>query len=291
MMPDYHIGTLDAAAKRTLNASGGPQLKEDGRREVFLQPKKWSTVKLYAKEKISWDTRIFTYKLDHDDQILGLKTGQHLMMRLRDPVTRRAIVRCYTPISETDQKGFVDVLIKVYFGSETRKGGGMSTAIDALPIGHEVELKGPIGKFEYHGRGEYSLNGRKKLVKRFLMICGGSGVAPIYQVFRAVMRDRQDPTTCVVLDSNRLEEDTLCRDGLDALVAEGHGKGKLIYTLTKGGVQWQGLRGRINIELIEEHCRPSADALVLVCGPEGMVESLKAVLKENGWKDDQVVIF
>ncbi|KAJ7485300.1 hypothetical protein FB451DRAFT_52602 [Mycena latifolia] len=290
MMPSYHVGTLDAAAKKTLSASGIPQ--EEREREVFLQPRTWSVARLHAKTKVSWDTQIFTYKLDREDQSLGLHTaGQHLLMRLRDPVTREAIVRAYTPISEIDKKGYVDVLIKVYSGSGTRKGGTMSVAMDSLPMGHEVELKGPIGKFEYLGRGEYSLNGTKKSVKRFLMICGGSGVTPIYQVFRTVMCDRQDPTMCIVLDCNRLEEDTLCRESLDALALEGQGRGKVVYTLTMGGEKWKGLKGRINRELIDEQCPYSAETVVLVCGPEGMVESIRGSLKETGWRNEQVVLF
>lgn len=289
MMPDYHVGSLNDAGKKML---GAPQKYAQGYgQEVFLQPRTWSVGRLYAKTKISWDTRIFTYKLDHEEQILGLRTGQHLMIRLRDPVSREAIVRPYTPLSETDKKGFVDVLIKVYFGGETRKGGRMSTAMDSLPMGHEVEFKGPIGKFEYHGRGEYSLNGTKKPVKSFLMICGGSGVTPIYQVFREIMHDRQDSTTCVLLDCNRLEEDTLCQESLDALALEGQGKGTVFYTLTKGGEMWKGLRGRINKELIEEHFPHHEEAVALLCGPEGMVESVRGALRENGWRTEQVVIF
>ncbi|KAJ7602943.1 hypothetical protein B0H17DRAFT_108712 [Mycena rosella] len=290
MMPIYHVGTLDATGRKALSTSGVQ--REQGRgREVFLQPRMWSTARLHAKKKVSWDTRIFTYKLEHDEQVLGLHPGQHLLLRLRDPVTREAIVRAYTPVSETDKKGYVDVLIKVYFGSQTRKGGTMSVAMDSLPLGHEVDVKGPIGKFEYHGRGEYSLNGTKKTVKSFMMICGGSGVTPIYQVFRAVMRDPHDPTTCIVLDGNRLEEDVLCREDLDALVSEGQGKGKLIYTLTKGGEKWKGLRGRITRELIEGQCSCRPETVVLVCGPEGMVESIGVSLNESGWRNEQIVYF
>ncbi|KAJ7108509.1 Oxidoreductase, molybdopterin-binding domain-containing protein [Mycena epipterygia] len=286
MMPSYHIGTLDAAAKKALSIGG-----EEREREVFLQPKTWSSARLHARKNVSWNTRIFTYKLDRDDQSLGLQTGQHLMMRLRDPVTREAIVRCYTPISETDKKGYVDVLVKVYFASKTQKGGTMSRAIDSLPIGHEVELKGPIGKFEYHGRGEYSLNGTKKFAKRFLMICGGSGVTPIYQVFRAVMRDSQDPTRCILLDGNRLEEDILCRESLEALVSEGQGRGELIYTLTSGDEKWKGLKGRINGRLVDQYCPYCPETVVLVCGPEDMEKSIRMSLRESGWRDEQVVFF
>ncbi|KAF7360347.1 Nitrate reductase [Mycena venus] len=271
MMLRYHIGTLDDMSSKALRTGGEPKGGRAG------EPK-----------KVSWNTRIFTFKLEHENQSLGLRTGQHLMIRILDPVTREAIVRCYTPISELDKKGVVDILIKVYSASKDKKRGTMSMAIDSLPIGHELHFKGPIGKFEYHGRGEYSLgNGRRRKAKRFFMICGGTGVAPIYQVFRAIMRETQ--TTGIVVDCNRTEEDILCRENLDALVSEGQGRGKVIYTLTKGSEKWNGLRGRITGQLFSEHCPYFADAVVLVCGPEGMVESVRVLLEENGWKNEQIV--
>lgn len=289
-MPSYHIGTLDAAARKALEA-GDSDAVDSAPRSVFLQARTWSTATLYAKRIVSWDTRIFTYKLQHDAQDLGLPTGQHLMIRLRDPVTREAIIRSYTPVSEMSQKGFMDVLIKIYFETQEVKGGKMSQAMDRLPIGHGVDFKGPIGKFEYLGRGRYSINRKERRVKRFLMICGGSGVTPIFQVFRAVMRDSEDPTQCVVLDGNRLAEDILCKKDLDALVVQGKGRGKVLYTLTKGDDEWTGLRGRVDGKLVKANCELNAQTIVLICGPESLEKSIHKCLLKDGWSDDQLVFF
>lgn len=290
MMPTYHIGTLDEDAK---NALTGEEDKSDETvlREFFLKSKTWSTGTLYAKERVSWDTRIFTVKLQHDDQSLGLPTGQHLMIRLRDPVTKDTIIRSYTPVSDTSRKGYMDILIKIYYDTPEAKGGRLSQAIDAIPIGDNIEFKGPIGKFEYLGNGQYLLNGRKKTTKRFLMICGGSGVTPIYQIFRAVMQGEQDSAECVVLDGNRLEEDILCKKDLDALTVVGKGRGKIIYTLTKASDGWIGLNGRVCGDMIRKYCPEKLDTLVLICGPETMEESIHKALQADGWNEDQIVFF
>ena len=290
MMPDYHIGTLDAKAQEAL-VTGEDKSGDSSPRPIFLQSKTWSTATLHAKRTVSWDTRIFTYRLQHEEQDLGLPTGQHLMIRLRDPVTREAIIRPYTPISEQTRKGFVDVLVKVYFDTSAAKGGKMSQAMDQLPIDYGIDFKGPIGKFEYLGKGSYSLNGKKKPVKQFLMICGGSGVTPIFQVYRAVMRDAKDNTQCIVLDGNRLEEDILCREELDALSIQGAGRGKVIYTLTKGGDNWAGLRGRIDAALVKKYSKNSGEIVALICGPEAMEKSIHQALRADGWEDDQMVFF
>lgn len=295
MMTSYHIGSLDEEGKAALS---GENVQPDASSEpqpIFLEPRSWKKATLHSKVTNSWDTRTFTFKLEHDEQSLGLPTGQHLMMRLRDPVTREAIIRSYTPISETTKKGYLDVLVKVYFDTKERKGGKMSQAMDALPIGHYIDFKGPIGKFEYLGRGRCAVNSKQRQIKTFLMICGGSGITPIYQVFRAVMQDRDDNTRCVLLNGNRLLEDILCKADLDAFAMDNEEKCRLLYTLTKAPDDWEGLRGRIAAPLLKEHADrasfPEGEAMVLICGPEALEKSAHQALLEIGWKDDDLLFF
>lgn len=292
MMPGYHLGTLDEASKLVLS-EGEVQQSADSSicRPTFLQPRAWTKAVLFEKRTVSWDTRIFTYKLEHEDQILGLPIGQHLMVRLRDPVTREAIIRSYTPISEAGKKGYLELLIKVYFDTGEVKGGKMTKAMEALPVGHAVDFKGPIGKFEYLGKGDCLINGSPKHVRSFAMICGGSGITPIFQVFRAVMQDKDDPTKCVVFDGNRLVEDILCKEELDALALGNEGRCKLLYTLTKGTDDWTGLRGRVSGELVKEHCTKDDDTLVLICGPGALEKSIHVALLDQGWRDEQLLFF
>ena len=290
MMSAYHIGTLDSTSRAALS-QGGVASDSAKPRPVFLQQRAWSTATLCSKKEVSWDTRIFTYKLDHDEQTLGLPTGQHLQIRLRDPVTREAIIRAYTPISETSRKGYMDVLVKVYFAKDGTAGGKMSMAMESLPIGHGVDFKGPVGKFEYCGRGQYTINSKSRSVNRFVMICGGSGVTPIYQVFRAVMRDTEDKTSCIVLNGNRSQEDILCKDELDMLVINGKGRGQIHYTLTKPNDDWKGGRGRIDPTLVARKCPRKEGVVALICGPEAMEKSMRCCLKEQGWPDEDVVFF
>jgi nitrate reductase (NAD(P)H) len=297
-MQDYHIGTLDEASRLVLQDNGAEEDKSSTPREIFLQSKVWTKAILSQKTIISTDTRIFRFDLEHKDQRIGLPVGQHLMMRLQDPVTREAIIRSYTPISEGTDKGKLDVLVKVYFDTVERKGGKMTKALDALPVGHCVDFKGPIGKFEYLGKGRCTVGGKERHVKRFIMICGGSGITPIFQVLRAVLRDDQDPTSCLVLDGNRLEEDILCRDDMNALVKGCEHRCELLYTLTKPPEGWTGLKGRIGKQLLEERvgkCKNNEDGrggdLVLTCGPEALEKSVHGILNDLGWKDNDLLFF
>jgi nitrate reductase (NAD(P)H) len=291
MMQDYHVGSLDEQSRKVLCEGEVTHDVNALPRPVFLDSKVWSKGVLHKKVTVSWDTRLFTFKLDHDEQDLGLPTGQHLMIRLRDPVTREAIIRSYTPISPTTKKGYVDVLVKVYFDTKERAGGKMTKAMDALPIGHSIDFKGPIGKFRYLGKGNCDINGTKRHVKRFFMICGGSGITPIFQVYRSVMQDKDDETHCVVLDGNRLVEDILCREELDLLASSNVEKCKLIYTLTQPSEGWAGLKGRIDAALLQEHAPKHDDSMVLICGPEALELSVHSALKELGWDDKDILFF
>ncbi|PVH97144.1 hypothetical protein DM02DRAFT_92419 [Periconia macrospinosa] len=292
MMPDYHIGTLSESSRLALTTPTSPTPSTTPT-PTFLNARTWKKSLLHSRTSVSWDTRIFTFSLDHPTQTLGLPTGQHLMIRLKDPVTRESIIRSYTPISMASKQGHCDVLVKIYGDTAERAGGKMTKALDAIPVGHFVEMKGPIGKFEYLSRGHCTINNKPRSVKRFYMICGGSGITPIFQVLRAVMLDKLDPTTCVVLNGNRLLEDVLCKEELDGFAKENVDRCTIVHTLTQGPEDWEGRRGRIDAGLLGEWCvrYEDGESLVLICGPEALEEAAGKALREQGWKDEDVLFF
>ncbi|KAF3937366.1 hypothetical protein ABW19_dt0204907 [Dactylella cylindrospora] len=288
MMSKYHIGTLSPQALKMLKEGGEPEVDENA--PIFLNPKAWIKSTLVEKRIVSWDTRIFTFNLQHEQQTLGLPIGQHLMIKLKDEKAQESIIRSYTPISEGDVQGKLELLVKVYFPSKNQPGGKMTMALDALPLGEYIEVKGPIGKLEYLGRGRVTVNGIERSVKSFCMICAGSGITPIFQVLRAVMQDPEDDTQCVVFDGNRLEEDILCREELDAFENGNKHKCKIIHTLSNPPETWTGLRGRIGKDLICKEM-PRDDTLILVCGPPALEASVKKILMDEGYTDKDMVFF
>ncbi|KAI1398331.1 hypothetical protein F4819DRAFT_37291 [Hypoxylon fuscum] len=295
MLMDYHIGSLDASSRAIFADGNAEATKDSAPRMSFLQPKVWTKAVLSSKRKISNNTKIFTFDLEHAEQTSGLPVGQHLMLRLRDPVTREAIIRSYTPLSGTAEKGKLHILIKIYYDTLERKGGKMTQALDAIPTGHFVDFKGPVGKFEYLGRGLCKISGHQRKVKRFIMICGGSGITPIFQVLRAVLTDHGDPTLCLIIDGNHLEEDILCKEDIDKMVVGNAHKCRLLYTLSQPKPSWTGLQGRINKELIEKEIGPrnsgGVEDLVLICGPGPLEKSVHSILKAMGWNDDDLFFF
>ncbi|PYH79096.1 nitrate reductase [Aspergillus uvarum CBS 121591] len=290
MMPDYHLGTMDKASLEALN-DNAPEASEP--RAEFLQSRTWSKMTLTRKTEVSWDTRIFTFQLEHDKQTLGLPIGQHLMIKVPDPASNtESILRSYTPISETSQEGTMDLLVKIYFDTPTQKGGKMTTALEKLPLGSAIDCKGPTGRFEYLGHGKVLVSGKERSVRSFKMICGGTGITPVFQVLRAVMQDKADPTTCVVLNGNRQEEDILCRAELDAFAAmDDTNKCQIVHTLTKAPDSWTGRRGRISEDMLREFAVNDGESMVLVCGPEAMEKSARTILLAQGWAESDLHFF
>lgn len=290
MMPDYHVGKLDETA---LAALADKVEERDPGRPVFLEPSAWSQAALQEKIEESADTKVFRFGLDHERQVAGLPPGQHLLMRLRDPVTRETMIRAYTPISDGAQQGVLDVLVKIYYNTPERQGGQMTQALDAIPVGGLVDFRGPMGKFQYLGKGLCSVSGRQRKVRRFYMICAGSGITPIFQVLRALCADQHDSTECVLLDGNRVEEDILCRAQLEDMMGSKHGR-RLLHTLTQPRAGWTGRKGRIDRALIEAEIGPydpEGRDLVLLCGPEKLERTVREILSTLGWTDDHLVVF
>lgn len=125
------------------------------------------------------------------------------------------------------------------------------------------------------------------------MICGGTGITPIFQVLRAVVTDPNDPTECVVLYGNRNREDILCGKELEELDKLGGERCKLVHTLSReSDSAWSGRRGRIDKAMIESYIGTRRDGeLVLVCGPEEMEKDVRRIIGELGWTENDMCFF
>lgn len=142
--------------------------------------------------------------------------------------------------------------------------------------------------------------------------------------------DREEDTEIWLLDANRAEQDILCRQELEEYSLKYGDGGRTItsgaddsmpadnsdsdagsqtlqtrpqtrkarfrihHTLTNPPEHWPYSTGRITDVMLQKHLpSPGDDALVLVCGPEGMVNlAIKPGLQRLGWNiDSSLVVF
>lgn len=64
-----------------------------------------------------------------------------VITKFKGPEMKKPVIRPYTPISDVDQKGTVDFIIKKY------PGGPMSEHMHNLEPGQRLDIKGPIPKY------------------------------------------------------------------------------------------------------------------------------------------------
>jgi len=236
-------------------------------------------LKLVDKEVISHDTRKYRFALPSPEHILGLPVGQHIYLTAR--IDGQLVIRPYTPVSSDDDKGFMDLVVKVYFKNVNPKfpeGGKMTQYLEQMDIGDYMDVRGPSGLLQYVGKGSFSIKADKKsepqikTAKKIGMIAGGTGITPMLQLVRQVFKDAEDSSELWLLFANQTEEDILLRGELEELAQQHPDRLHLWFTLDRPAEAWSYSSGFINDTMIAAHLPPpSSDTVVLMCGPPPMV--------------------
>jgi len=139
-----------ASSKRKQNVA----LKEENVKYPF---------ELVFKEVLTSDTRRFRFALPSKEQVLGLPVGKHIY--LSATINGELIVRPYTPTSSDKDKGYFDLVIKVYKAGVHPKfpdGGKMSQYLDSLNVGDKIDVRGPSGRLVYKGKGTFEITADRR---------------------------------------------------------------------------------------------------------------------------------
>ncbi|KAJ9531496.1 hypothetical protein QJQ45_015040 [Haematococcus lacustris] len=262
---------------------------------ITLNPRAKVPLKLVERVETSYNTRLLRFALPSPEHRLGLPCGRHLFVY--GHTQGETVVRAYTPISSDDDLGRLDLLIKVYGANQHPAyplGGKMSQHLDSLKIGDEIQVKGPIGHFVYEGRGAYLQHGKHRgTAKHFSMLAGGTGITPMYQVIKAVLKDMEDTTQMSLLYANLGESDILLRTELDALAAAHPDRFKVWYILSNPPAGWAYTSGHISEALMRSKLAPGGpDSLGLMCGPPGLLDNVCVPgLTAMGYPKDRQVAF
>uniref|UniRef100_A0A0N4U166 NADH-cytochrome b5 reductase n=1 Tax=Dracunculus medinensis TaxID=318479 RepID=A0A0N4U166_DRAME len=234
---------------------------------------------LISKKLINHDTRRFRFKLPSEKHSLGLPVGQHVFLSAK--INGKLVVRPYTPVTSEDEKGYTELVVKVYFKDVNPRypeGGKMSQHLDSLNVGDTVDFRGPNGLIIYKGRGKFAVRPSKAAIpvehyyRELGMIAGGSGITPILQVVQAILKDSGDTTKMSLIFANKSEDDILLRKELDELAETHSTKFKVWYTVDNPPLDWKYSSGFISTEMIQAHFpKPSDTTAILLCGPPPMI--------------------
>ncbi|KAL7928205.1 hypothetical protein V8C35DRAFT_333416 [Trichoderma chlorosporum] len=324
MLRDYHIGKLEQPLEKLRYPPGAPEIQDD-LSKPYLDPKVWKKLCFLHKRVVSHDSRIFRFALLHEDQILGLPVGQHVYLRVKkvDKATEKTeiVQRAYTPYSCSSQRGFIELLVKVYFPSDETSqtatpfsGGQMTMLLENMGNNTNadeltVEMKGPIGHFTYVGDGRVQWKPKNSIhnIKKFAMIAGGSGITPIWSTLKAIADEYAAnplsvPVEIWLIYGNREKEDILLHEELDQLSHVMKERLRIWHVLSSNKVHgdWKMGRGHIDLECLKGHLPPAPstpadadlqDTIALVCGPPAMEQSVSAGLRTLGWNIEKSVVF
>jgi cytochrome-b5 reductase len=142
-------------AYKMLCCGGSASSKKKSRKVALVDPDVKYPFQLVFKEELSHDTRRFRFALPSAEHVLGLPIGKHIYLSAR--INGDLVVRPYTPTSSDDDKGFFDLVVKIYKAGVHPKfpdGGKMSQHLEAMKTGDVIEVKGPSGRINYKGNGE-----------------------------------------------------------------------------------------------------------------------------------------
>jgi len=249
------------------------------------------SLKLEEVENINHNTKRFRFSFEDPNSVSGLKIASALLTKFQAEGMEKPVMRPYTPISDEDTKGYLDLMIKQY------PNGPMSTHIHDMKPGQRLDFKGPLPKYPWTDNKH----------DHIALLAGGTGITPMFQLCRAIFNNKAENTKVTLVFGNISEEDILLKGELASLENEFPNRFKAFYVLDKppkGAAQYT--KGFMTKELLQKVLpAPSEQNIkVFVCGPPGLMKAisgpkkspadqgdLAGTLSELGYSKDQVYKF
>jgi len=225
--------------------------------EPMLSKSEFKPFKLVGIEKLNHDTSLFRVDLG-EGNTMGMTSAGLLMVQGTDK-DGQTVAKPYTPTTrDSSTTGHFDLVIKKY------PQGNVSSFVHSLSVGDEISVKGCFTKLPI----------KPNMKKEIGLIAGGSGLTPMLQVLEELLESSDDHTKLTLLFCNQTPADVVLRDRIDALAAK-HPRFTAHYCVDKGDTNWSGLTGYVTSDMFKEIMpEPSADSMVMVCGPPPMYKAI-----------------
>lgn len=277
--------SADSSAKAPQDTSDAPNKAFQGGKQGFIP------LVLESVETVNHNTKHFRFKLPDENDVSGLAIASAILTKFKGPEMEKPVIRPYTPTSDEDSKGYIDLVVKKY------QNGPMSEHMHKMEPGQSLDFKGPIPKYPW------SPNKHEHVT----LIAGGTGITPMWQIARAIFKNPEDKTKVSLVFGNVTEEDILLKKEWEELENTYPQRFKAFYVLDKPSKDWKGEGGFINKELLQQvlpEPKEGEKIKIFVCGPPGLYKAisggkkspqdqgeLDGILKELGYSKEQVYKF
>jgi ferredoxin-NADP reductase len=224
----------------------------------------------------------FTKHIDFEVQGVprfGFVAGQWLSVKASTPEGEE-ITRAYSIASApSEDRRFAFCLNRV-------QDGFMSNYLCSLGEGAEISFQGPFGDFIL-----------RPPLRDTLMIATGTGIAPFRSMLHGLFESGNEgggvagragapiapgqQTQFWLLFGSRCEQDIYYHEEFERMAAE-HSNFHFLPTLSRGGAEWNALRGYVQ-EHVREIVGSRTDIQAYICGLDKMVSANRELLKSLGW--------
>jgi ring-1,2-phenylacetyl-CoA epoxidase subunit PaaE len=238
---------------------------------------KFHSLRVAKVERETRDAIAVTFDVpDALRDLFRFRPGQHLT--LRTDISGQDVRRSYSICAPTG--GALRIAVK------RTPGGAFSTwANDALRAGAALDVMPPMGHF--------GVAGEQQGARHYLGVAAGSGITPLLSIVAtALVTEPRSRFTLIY--GNRASATVMFRDELAALKDRNLGRFNLVHVLSREPQDIELLHGRID--------RIKADAIferwvhvddvdyAYLCGPEGMMDAVRASLLAHGMPADRIRI-
>ncbi len=201
--------------------------------------------------------------------------GQFLTLDL--DIGGESINRCYTIASTPARPHTLAITVKRV------PGGPVSNFLhDQVKVGSVLHAIGPMGDFSCFMQGTPSPNPAS--APKYLFLSGGSGITPLMSMART-FHDLGEPRDIVFVHAARAPADIIFRGELELMARNQPASFRFapICEADSPREPWHGLRGRLNLGVLNHIAPDFKQREVFVCGPAPFMAAVREMLKGAGF--------
>lgn len=238
--------------------------------------KQFHPLKVAAKHQETRDSiRIALNVPDKLKPTFHFHPGQHLPIQIE--VDGKRLRRTYSICSEPGRW-------PLEIGIRVQPGGRFSEyASRALNVGDVIDVMPPTGRF--HATVDAGTS------KYYLGFASGSGITPILSIATAILNQEQD-SRFALFYGNRRQDSAMFIEDLYALKNRYPDRLQLHFIFSREDQEFAIGTGRLDAEkvaeLYERFCSGDRVDEAYVCGPDSMIDTVTAALRELGLGEDVI---
>lgn len=140
--------------------------------------------------------------------------------------------------------------------------------------------------------GNFTLDPKNINSKYYVMIAGGSGIAPIFSIIKTLLYANSN-CKVYLFYSNKHSNNVIFKEQLDNLISIFSDRFRIFYFLTQESESLEHFNGRINTKILEdlinEHILDYKDSTQFyICGPQGLMDVAEQAILNIGIDKDSI---